>query len=261
MEKIERVFEIRVVEERIKELFDAGVIGGTVHLSMGQEVADVQIMGSYEDPFVFGNHRSHGQYLALTGDVEGLIYQVIGNMTQHLSFPGRFQGGGIQGGLAPVAAGMAYAFKKKGINRRVLCFIGDGTTGEGVLYEAFNIASIYDCPVTYVLYNNGYSMGKTLLKNDVHVWAEGIGRTFGIAVSHARLKGAEGPELHVRKVRRLCGHSCNDTQMYRPKEERTQEWRDAYDPLVSLRAQFPDSWERVRGETLKRIDKITSPEG
>jgi len=239
-------------------MFSSGIIKGTVHLSKGLECADVEIINSFDDPFVFGNHRSHGQYLALTGDVEGLIKQVVNYKTQHLFFKDKFQGNGIQGGLTPVAVGMAHGFRLKGINRRALCFIGDGTTGQGVLYEALNLASILDAPVTFVMYDNGYSMDKTVLKNNPHIWAEGIRRTFGITVSHDKLEMSEGPELHVRTVTRLCGHSCNDTQVYRPKEERTQAWIDYHDPINTLVSYYPVLYEQVKEETNKRIDYALS---
>jgi len=254
MQRIEKIFTIRAVEERIARMNPPG----TTHLSMGQEVADVDIIGSYKNPFVFGNHRSHGQYLALTWDVEGLIRQVLDHRTQHLHKKDQFLSNGIQGGLTPVAVGMAYAFKRKGTGRRVLCFIGDGTTGQGVLYEAFNLASISDAPVTFVMYNNGYSMDKTILHNNPHVWAEGIKRAFSIPVTHHHyVDETYGPELHVRDVYRLCGHSLSDTQVYRPKEERTQGWIDEHDPVREYILNKPELFAEVTDRVNKIIDEIT----
>ena len=244
---------IRAVEERIQKMD----IPGTTHLSMGQEVADVSIISEYDNPFIFSNHRSHGQYLALTEDIEGLFKQLFEHKTQHLYKKGQFLCNGVQGGLAPVAVGLAYGFKRKGIKRRVLCFVGDGTTGQGVFYEALNLASIFDVPVTFIMYNNGYAMDKTVLHNNPHVWAEGMKKAFSIPVTHQHyINSTYGPELHVRDVPRLCGHSVNDTQVYRPKEERTQQWIDENDPMRYLIEQHPDLYNEVVEKVNKRIDEI-----
>jgi TPP-dependent pyruvate/acetoin dehydrogenase alpha subunit len=35
-----------------------------------------------------------------------------------------------------------------------IAFLGDGTLGEGVIYEAFNIASLWSAPILFILENN-----------------------------------------------------------------------------------------------------------
>ncbi|HIE57372.1 MAG TPA: hypothetical protein EYP88_03955 [Anaerolineales bacterium] len=35
-----------------------------------------------------------------------------------------------------------------------VCFIGDGTLGEGVIYESFNLAALWGAPILYVLEDN-----------------------------------------------------------------------------------------------------------
>jgi TPP-dependent pyruvate/acetoin dehydrogenase alpha subunit len=49
---------------------------------------------------------------------------------------------------------MALAEKRKGTGAVVVCFLGDGTFGEGVVYEAFNLAALWQAPVLYVVENN-----------------------------------------------------------------------------------------------------------
>jgi TPP-dependent pyruvate/acetoin dehydrogenase alpha subunit len=53
-----------------------------------------------------------------------------------------------------MATGMALAEKRKGSGSVVVCFLGDGTLGEGVVYEAFNLAALWQAPVLYVVENN-----------------------------------------------------------------------------------------------------------
>jgi TPP-dependent pyruvate/acetoin dehydrogenase alpha subunit len=49
---------------------------------------------------------------------------------------------------------MALAEKIKGSNAVVVAFFGDGALGEGVLYEALNLASLWSAPILFVLENN-----------------------------------------------------------------------------------------------------------
>lgn len=209
---------IRQFEIEVQSQFQAGVIKGTVHLCIGQELSDVEIIKYYEDPLVFGNHRSHGQYIAATKDIKGCYKQILDFKSQHLYYPDKFISNGIQGALCPVAVGNALGLKIKGSERRVLCFIGDGTLGQGVFWESLNFASIHDLSISFVVVDNGYSMSKTKSMIDVR----GIARAFNVAYREypdMKKDGAGSCEIVYVKVSRLCGHSCNDTQTYRDKDE------------------------------------------
>lgn len=206
-EHIKTAYLIRAFENEIQKQFTAGIIKGTVHLSIGQELADVEVIRSYDNPLVFGNHRSHGQYIAATDDIKGCYKQILQNRTQHLYYPDKFLSTGIQGGLCPVAAGNALAYKLRGIDRRVLCFIGDGTLGQGVFWESLNFSAIKKLPITFVIIDNGYSMSHT----ETAINIDKIKELYRLT--------EEGCQVIHHRVTRLCGHSCNDTQAYRPKDE------------------------------------------
>ena len=114
---------------------------------------------------IFTNHRGHGHFLARTGDVNGLIAEVMGKQSgvcggrggsQHLCGGGVFSNG-IQGGIVPVAAGMALAQRLRETGGSRVVFIGDGTLGEGAVYETLNIASKWRLPLLVVLENNRYA--------------------------------------------------------------------------------------------------------
>ena len=62
--------------------------------------------------------------------------------SQHLHAPG-FISSGIQGQMVPVALGVALAKKLRGEDGIAVVFIGDGTLGQGALYESMNIASLW----------------------------------------------------------------------------------------------------------------------
>lgn len=156
----------RRVEEALLRLFSEGKLFGTVHTCIGQEFSGA-VVSEFVQPgdTVFSNHRCHGHFLSVTDDVTGLISEVMGKSTgvcggrggsQHLCKDGFFSNG-IQGGIVPVATGLALAHKLKAESRVSVCFVGDGTLGEGALYESLNIASKWNLPLVVILENNGYA--------------------------------------------------------------------------------------------------------
>ena len=163
---IEEAILIRRVEETFLELFVQGKLNGTVHTCIGQEFSAIAFAGQLEqNDFIFSNHRCHGHYIAFTKDFEGLIAELMGKRTgicggigssQHLCKK-NFYSNGIQGGIVPVAAGMALANKIKDNNAIGVVFVGDGTLGQGVVYETMNIISKWAIPLLIVCENNKYA--------------------------------------------------------------------------------------------------------
>ena len=160
--EIEKAILIRLVEERLLSLFSEGALNGTVHTAVGQEFTGVFI-SKYLQPsdFVTSNHRGHGHYLARFGNVRGLISEIMGKEeglsggfggSQHI-VDENYLSNGIQGGMLPVAAGVSFYYKKKEINSISVSYIGDGTLGEGIVYETLNLASVLNCPFLVVVEN------------------------------------------------------------------------------------------------------------
>lgn len=157
---------IRLVEEKFIELFSAGKMNGTVHTCVGQEFSAVTIINHLiEEDYVTSNHRCHGHFISKTKNWKGLIDELMGlasgvckgiGSSQHLCAKG-FLSNGPQGALLPVASGIALNKKQKGDKGIVVSFIGEGTLGEGVLYETFNLSSLYALPHLFVCENNFYS--------------------------------------------------------------------------------------------------------
>ena len=71
---------IRAVEERLLQLFAEGKVAGTTHTCIGQELSGVMLAHCLdrERDIIFSNHRCHGHFVAWTGDVEGLIAEIMG---------------------------------------------------------------------------------------------------------------------------------------------------------------------------------------
>lgn len=185
--EIKKALEIRIVEERLLKLFTEGELNGTVHTAVGQEFIGVFISKYLnKGDFITSNHRGHGHYLARFGNVRGLISEIMGKEegisggyggSQHF-VDTDYLSNGIQGGMLPIAAGVAINFKMKKAPNIAISYIGDGTLGEGIVYEVMNITSVYEVPLLIVLENNGYAQStssKQTLRGDLKKRAEGFG--------------------------------------------------------------------------------------
>lgn len=245
---------VRRTEELIRTLFSEGKVRGTTHLYIGQE-ADAAAFGDILDKSVdmmFSNHRCHGHYLSFGGSLEGLLGEILGRDcgvchgaggSQHLK-TSNFFSSGIQGGLTPIACGAAKAQKLTGSNSVVLCWIGDGTLGQGVLYESLNLASLWNLPVLFLVENNGIAQ-TTEVTNGIAGSMKERGSAFGLFSSE--ITSTDILEIHswgkalvdyVRKEQkpawgiintlRLCSHSKGDDT--RNREEVEKLFR--FDPLV-----------------------------
>ena len=157
------LFRIRRFEETVLESFPKGVFYGTTHTYLGQEANAVGSLSHLQaGDIVFSNHRCHGHFLAYGGQPRPLFAELMGKSTgvcggrggsQHLHWR-NFYSNGVLGGTLPVSTGMALAEKHKGSGNVVVAFLGDGSLGEGVLYESLNMASLWAVPILYVLENN-----------------------------------------------------------------------------------------------------------
>ena len=157
------MLRIRRFEETVLEEFSRGRFFGTTHTYIGQEANAVGVLTNLEsDDIVVSNHRSHGHFLAYGGDMHCLFAELMGKATgvsggrggsQHLHWQ-NFYSNGVLGGTAPIATGMALAEKFKGNDAVVIAFFGDGALGEGILYEALNLSSLWAAPILFVLENN-----------------------------------------------------------------------------------------------------------
>jgi 2-oxoisovalerate dehydrogenase E1 component len=233
---LHKAYLVRTVEEELLQLFAAGKVSGTTHTCIGQELSAVALAAALDrrKDMVVSNHRCHGHYLAWTDDPDGLVAEVMGKATgvcgglggsQHLSATG-FASNGIQGGIVPVAAGLALAQELSGNDGIVAVCIGDGTLGEGAVYETFNMASKWGLPLLIVLENNRYAQSTAqseTLAGDICARAA----AFGIDTLHSNtwqheelavlLRGAaatvrrERRPLFVRvDTYRLAAHSKGD---------------------------------------------------
>lgn len=164
-EDLELLLLVRNFELALLDLFDAGKLNGTTHTCLGQEYVPVALAPLLREDFVFSNHRGHGHYLARFEDPDGLLAEIMGRAgavcagvggSQHIYRDG-YLSTGVQGQSLPVAVGVALHFKRTGQDRIAVVHIGDGTWGEGAVYEALNMAQLWSVPLLVVVEHNGIS--------------------------------------------------------------------------------------------------------
>lgn len=171
---IKDILRIRSVEQAFLDLFTQGRLNGTVHTCIGQELSALAFAGQVrKTDFVFSNHRCHGHFIAYTKEWKPLIQELMGKKqgvcsgvgsSQHLQMY-NFYSNGIQGGIMPLSAGFALGNKIKKNNAIGIVYIGDGTLGEGVVYETLNFISKKQIPLLVVCENNGYAQSTPISYN------------------------------------------------------------------------------------------------
>ncbi len=271
---------IRRFEERLLRQFDEGDVSGTTHACIGQEADAVGVINHLRrGDVVFSNHRCHGHFLAFSDEPKLLAAEVLGRRSgvvggrggsQHICWES-FYSNGIQGGIVPVSVGMALAEKFSGRQAMATVFLGDGTFGEGVIYEAFNMASLWSAPILFVVENNRWAQSTPVEKElagdmvaratsfDIEAGqiastdAEELYDHFQPLVAGVRESGR--PRLEVIDTYRLCHHSKSDDK--RPRQEVEEHRKD--DPLPKLRARLDDSAaETIDEEVEERIEAAFS---
>ena len=138
------MLRIRMVEEKIVELYSEQEMRCPVHLSIGQEAVAVGVCEHLNrKDIVMSAHRAHAHYLAKGGNLKSMIAELYGKSTgcamgkggsMHLVDLkcGFFAAVPIVGSTVPIAVGVAWTFKLKKSSNIVTVFLGDGTTEEGV---------------------------------------------------------------------------------------------------------------------------------
>jgi len=146
-----------------------GLIGGPVHLGVGQEAVAVGVASELrKSDRVFGAHRSHAHVLSMGASVHRLFAEILGKETglsrgmggsMHLwDQPNGFYGSvPIVSGTVPLAVGAALAAKIQGSGDVGLAYLGDGAVEEGVVHESLNLARIQNVPIIFVVENNFFA--------------------------------------------------------------------------------------------------------
>lgn len=155
--------ELISFEDRIGELYLDNKLPFLFHLSGGNENQLIDIFENIkEGDYVISNHRSHYHALLHGIPPETVEDRILNGRSMFIYDRERnFFCSAIIGGTPAIAAGIAWALKRKGSSQRVWCFIGDGTEDSGHTYEAVRYVDGFDLPCTFVIENNNRSVEST----------------------------------------------------------------------------------------------------
>ncbi len=284
---------IREFEERLHVEIQTGEIAGFTHLYSGQEAVAVGVCDQLnDDDYMVSTHRGHGHCIAKGCDPKAMMLEIYGRAdglcngkggSMHIADfdVGMIGANGIVGGGPPLAVGAAIAANLDGKGQVAVAFGGDGSSNQGTVFEAMNLAVVLKAPTVFVFENNGYGehtgasyavgapslternagFGMLALSGDGNDFFDVAEKT-AAALEHAR--AGKGPVALEFMTQRYFGHFEGDPQRYRAKGE-VEDARSSDDCLLRFRsavtaAGAPTAAEldQVDGEVLALIDAAVS---
>ncbi len=276
---------LRRFEERAGKLYKMNEIAGFCHLYIGQEaiVCGIRALIDSTKDILITTYRDHGHMLALGMDPKGVMAELTGRIggvskgkggSMHMfSKEKGFMGGhGIVGATAPLGTGIAFAQKYNETGGISISFMGDGAMNQGQVFESFNLASLWELPVLYVIEDNGYAIGtakgRCCAGGELYNRAEPFGIPGRIADGMDVDSVIEIAQWGIDYVRKNCkpaviqlstyrfrGHSMSDaTKIYRTKEEEEYmiQNRDCL-KILQQKIQLSDSVIDQYEEEIKKI--------
>ncbi|MEK7403993.1 MAG: thiamine pyrophosphate-dependent dehydrogenase E1 component subunit alpha [Acidobacteriota bacterium] len=282
LEMYSTMLRIRVFEEQVAALVEAGEIKTPCHLYIGQEAVATGVCAALEvSDTIWGNHRSHGHYLAKGGDSCTMMAEIFGKKTgcckgrggsMHLFSKevGILGTVPIVAGTVPLAVGAALAAKLRRDGSVSVAFFGDGTLDEGHVHESLNLAALYRLPVVFVCENNFYASHMQLLERRVKDNLHQAGEFFGVpgvredgndvvAVYEAargaveRARSGDGPSLLEFRTFRWRGHvgPSWDTDVGVKRRDELKDWLPK-DPIARARTRLLELGAGM--EALERVE-------
>lgn len=253
---------IRVFEEAVRRYHVAGKAPGLVHLCTGQEAVPTGFISVLRpDDYITIYHRGHGHCIAKGSSMEGILGELLhrkeglnlgraGEPHLNDARTNNIGSTGIVGGSVPLAVGAALSARLRGTDQVSVSFFGDGVLNQGVLFEVFNMASIWSLPIVFVCEDNRYgeftegakvTAGKSYTDRGAmfNIPSEFVDGMDVLAVREAaertvkRAREGEGPSFLVMETYRFTGHHVSDKQEYKKSEE-MKEW-EARDPIPNFR--------------------------
>jgi TPP-dependent pyruvate/acetoin dehydrogenase alpha subunit len=281
----------RRFEEKVEELYlKMALITGPCHLYLGMEaIASGASEALTPDDFVLATYRGHGHAVArdvpldrvfaeLMGRVDGTCKGLGGSMHAATWMDKNLiLATAIVGSNIPMAAGVGLAIKKKGLDRVVVSYFGDGAVNSGAFNEGVNLAAVWRVPAIFVCENNQYAMSLPGAKGFASESIAARGASFGIpasvadgndpvsvyrAASEARAvcSSGSGPAFVEARTYRMKGHGIYDKAEYRPVDE-PQKWAEK-DPIITFerlllesRVTSPDELDGIRKRVETQLDE------
>ncbi|ORZ19579.1 Dehydrogenase, E1 component [Absidia repens] len=279
MDMYTKMTTMRRMEMAADGLYKAKKIRGFCHLCNGQEAVSVGMESAINsDDHVITAYRCHGFTYVRGGSVKSILAELMGREagiskgkggSMHMFSPQFYGGNGIVGAQVPLGAGIAFAQKYKEIPSVTFSLYGDGASNQGQVFEAFNMAKLWDLPCVFVCENNKYGMGTSdkrssasteYFKRAGYIPGIKVNGMDSLAVKRACewakewTSSGKGPLVMELATYRYGGHSMSDPgTTYRTREE-IQHMRSTSDPITGLKQLLIE--HNVASEAdLKAIDK------
>lgn len=260
-----QMVRIRTFEDNANQLYLSAKMPGLTHMYSGEEAVAVGICEALKKTDkITSTHRGHGHCVAKGADFKEMFCELLGKEegycrgkggSMHIADQsnGNLGANAIVGGSMGIATGAAMTSKLLGKDDVAVCFFGDGATAQGLMYEAMNMAALWNLPVIYACENNGYSeytRTDEIAAGSITARAEAFGiEAFQIdgqdvlAVNKLaeqlveRCRKGEGPFFIELMTYRYHGHHVGDInrEYYRSKEEE-KDWKENRDPIIRFRS-------------------------
>lgn len=285
------MYLIRMSEENIRKYYPQDEMKTPVHLCIGEEAIAAgicQVLNKGDQ--IVGTYRSHGIYLAKTGDTHGFFAELYGKVTgtargkagsMHLCDPkdGFMSASAVVGTTIPVALGCAWTNKIKRKKNIVVSFFGDGALDEGVFWESLNFACLKKLPIIFICEDNDLAIHAK--KSERHGYSD-INRiisAFNCLVFESMTTDAEVIAKMAKKAIYLCKkkkipvfmHLCyyrylehvginKDFQFGYRSEEEFKKWLKI-DPIKIQRAKLlgngyeEKAIQKIEQKIIKKIEK------
>jgi 2-oxoisovalerate dehydrogenase E1 component len=233
--ELERLYvdmvRIRRFEERVVELFQAGLVKGTAHSYAGEEAIAVGACAHLrKDDYVASYHRGHGHCIAKGARTNRMMAELMGRATGYCQGLGGSMhvadlernilgANGIVGAAMPLSVGAGLAIRLRGGDQVVIAFFGDGANNQGIFHESLNLATVWRLPVLFVCENNQYALS-TSYKHTTAVDSVAT-RAAAYGIPGVRIDGNDVLAVHdaiglaVRRARNGLGPSLIEALTWR----------------------------------------------
>lgn len=286
MTYLHKMMTIRRMETVAGELYRGKKIRGFCHLYSGQEAVatgmNAAMNGAGHEDAVTSAYRIHGWGYLMGLSVKQVIGELIGveagcsmgkGGSMHMYGPNFYGGNGIVGAQVPLAAGIALANKYLDNKTISVGLYGDGAANQGQVFEAYNMAKLWDLPAIFVCENNHYGMGTSTERHyagkDFHTRGDYIPGIHVDGMDILAVKSAtewarayvleNGPLVMEMSTYRYHGHSMSDPDTtYRSREEKESK-RKTEDPIGLLQLKIEEAgWATAK--EMKAMEKAVRKE-
>jgi len=189
--------------------------------------------------------------------------------SMHMYLKNFFGGNGIVGAQIPLGTGIALALKYQKTDNLCVTLYGDGAANQGQVFEAYNIAKLWDLPVIYVCENNGFGMGTSAERSSAStayytrgdyvpgIWVDAMDVLAVREATHfaaAHCRSGKGPIVMEAATYRYYGHSMSDPGTSYRKRDEVEDVRKNRDPIAHFKDRILTS-NLATEEELKKLEQ------